>query len=462
MTDQAAAAERPAPPKFVTGSTMRHVVVMTAMASAGLLAIFFVDFLSLLYVSWLGDRAATAGVGFATVVFFFSISINVGLMIAVSAIVSRALGAGEKERARELAAASLSIMTLASAAISLIVMAALPLILPLLGAQGRAYDVAHRFLMISLPSTALMALGMGWSSTLRAAGDARGAMTVTLIGGAVAAVLDPLLIFGLHLGVDGAAISTVVSRIVSAWFGYRGAVLVHDLVARPTLAAIRRHAGVVTGIAGPAVLTNLASPVAIAFVTRTVAQFGDAAIAASAIIDRVVPLAFGGIFALTGAIGPILGQNWGAERYDRMRGAFKDSLFFVVAYVVCVWIVLVALRDVIVFVFAATDETADLLRLFTVISGPTWLFMGFLFTANSAFNNLGFPFYATFFNWGRATAGTIPFAIAGAAIGDAAGVMIGFSSGVALFGVAAVLVARRCIERLERAAKPIEAAAGAS
>ena len=78
---------------------MRHVVVMTATGSIGLVAIFVVDLLSLLYISWLGEPALTAGVGLATIVLFFAISINVGLMIAVGALVSRALGAGDPARA---------------------------------------------------------------------------------------------------------------------------------------------------------------------------------------------------------------------------------------------------------------------------------------------------------------------------------------------------------------------------
>jgi Na+-driven multidrug efflux pump len=77
------------PPRFVTGSTMRHVAVMTGTGSVGLVAVFAVDLLSLLYVSWLGDPTLTAGVGLATIVLFFAVSINVGLMIAVGALVSR-------------------------------------------------------------------------------------------------------------------------------------------------------------------------------------------------------------------------------------------------------------------------------------------------------------------------------------------------------------------------------------
>ena len=78
------AADATAPPRFVVGSTMRHVLVMTGTGAAGLVAIFIVDLVSLLYISWLNDPSLTAGVGLATVVMFFTISINVGLMIPSS------------------------------------------------------------------------------------------------------------------------------------------------------------------------------------------------------------------------------------------------------------------------------------------------------------------------------------------------------------------------------------------
>ena len=58
---------------------MRHVIVMTAASSVGLMAIFAVDLLSLLWVSRLGDPKLTAAVGFATQVLFFSVSISIGL-----------------------------------------------------------------------------------------------------------------------------------------------------------------------------------------------------------------------------------------------------------------------------------------------------------------------------------------------------------------------------------------------
>ena len=79
---------------------MRHVVVMTLTGAIGLMAIFLVDLLSLIYVSHLGDTFLTAAVGYASTVMFFAMSINIGMVIATTAVVARALGAGDREGAR--------------------------------------------------------------------------------------------------------------------------------------------------------------------------------------------------------------------------------------------------------------------------------------------------------------------------------------------------------------------------
>ncbi len=176
MTEASPLAEGAAPARpqavFVTGSTMRHVLVMTATGAVGLMAIFLVDFLSLLYVSWLGDPAATAGVGFATVVMFLAVSVNIGFIIAVGALAGREIGAGNRPRARELAGSAITLMALTAGVVTAILLALSPWLLTRLGATGAAYDVAWRFLLIAMPSNLLMALGMGYSGALRAVGDA--------------------------------------------------------------------------------------------------------------------------------------------------------------------------------------------------------------------------------------------------------------------------------------------------
>ncbi|HEY8005785.1 MAG TPA: MATE family efflux transporter [Methylocella sp.] len=433
---------------FTQGSTMRHVIVMTSATSLGLMSIFLVDLLSLLYVSWLGDSKLTAAVGFASQVLFFSVSINIGLSIAIGALVSRALGSGDRTRARRLAASGLVHVFLIAALVSCAAWMMRREILTLFGASGVTLDVASAYLAITLPATVFLGLGMGLASILRAAGDAKRSMYVTLAGALTTAALDPLFIFGFGLGVTGAAIVTLISRFVFIAVGLNGAVLKHDLVAKPSRAAARLDLAPVMGIAIPAILTNLAAPAANAYTMRIFSHFGEAVVAAFAIVDRLNPMAFGVLFALSAAVGPIMGQNLGAKLIPRVRQVLTDCLTFAALYVIAVAILLRLTAPMIVKLFHAQGETADLLLFVCAYGGALWFFLGAIFVANAAFNNLGFPLLSTLFNWGRATLGTVPFVSIGTARFGAEGGYVGLILGSALFGAGAVIAAYYVTARL--------------
>lgn len=451
---QATSDEQPTTPVFVQGSTMRHVLVMTGTGAAGLIAIFIVDLVSLLYISWLNNPSMTAGVGVATVVMFFTVSINVGLMIPIGALVSRALGARRYEDARRLATSGSLLMAFFAAAVSIIALPFLPMILSAMGATGQAFEVARSFLWIALPTNVLMAFGMAFSTVLRAAGDAKRSMYATLSVAVVTVLLDPILIFALDLKANGAAITINLARVAYLYVGYRYLTRTHRLLVRPDIRSIIKDAGPFFAIGIPAILTNIAAPVSNAFFTGIMAQFGDQAIAASAIIDRVTPVSFAGVFALAGAIGPVLGQNWGAHRFDRMRQTLKDSLTFMIVYVLGVWLVLFLLQVPITMAFNAPPITAELVQFFCQLSGFIWFFISLVFVANASFNNLGYPFLSTFFNWGRATLGMIPFAYYGALVAGPKGALVGIGAGSIVFGIAAIITAFWTIRRLERQAVP--------
>lgn len=443
-----------APGKFTQGSTLRHVLVMTATGVVGLMAIFVVDFLNLFYISLIGRQELTAAVGYASALFFFLTSIGIGFSIGIAALVSRALGARDRERARRLAASGTTIVAISMTLIGAAMMISLDPLLAWLGANGVTRDIAERFLLITLPSTPFLGLGMAYSSILRSVGDARRAMWVTLGGGIAAAALDPLFIFGFGLGIDGAAIATVLARVIFAIVGIMGAVGVHRLVARPRLNHVIADGHSLSTIALPAILTNVASPIANGYVTSALSSYGEPAIAAWTVIGRLSPLAFAGVFALSGAVGPIIGQNLGANQIHRVRSTLTNSLVLTGLYVLIVWLGLIAAEDVIVRYFSASDEAASLIRFYCNIVAGTFLFMGALFVANAAFNTMGAALIATFFNWGRATLGTIPFVILGGQMAGARGVMLGQGVGGVVFGIAAVAVAYWIIERKGRSIRP--------
>lgn len=430
---------------------MRHVAVMAATGAVGLVAIFAVDLVNLFYISLLGHQQIAAAVGFSGVVGFFQTSVSIGLMIGVGAVVSRAIGAGHPLLARRLGTSSLALMAAAGLVVGLATVAVLGPILTALGARGETRDLAFSYLLITAPSLPLLALGMGASALLRAAGEAKAAMNITLLAALATAVMDPILIFGLHMDLQGAAVSMVASRLLMAVLSLRF-VARRGLAAWPASAgALLRHAGgdgaMVLRVAGPAILTNLATPVGAAFVTRSMAGFGAQAVAGQATVDRITPVAFGIVYALSGAVGPIIAQNLGAGRLDRVRATLRDSLVFVLAAVTVAWAILAAAQNLLVWAFSAPPETAALIRLFCDFTAAGFLFSGALFVGNAAFNNMGFPLLATGFNWGRATLGTIPFVAVGAQYGPA-GVMIGQALGGVLFGIGAAIAAFVVVGRM--------------
>jgi len=434
-------------PKFVTGSLLRHILVMSGTGGIGLGAIFMSDLANIAFLSWLNDQAVLAAVGYASSILFLMISIGIGLSIASAALVSRALGEGHRARACRLSVNAHILNFVAGVVAAVAVYLTIPPLLSMLGASGRTHALAADYLYILAPSIPALTVAMTSAAVLRAVGDARRAMNITLYGAVVNTILDPIFILVMGLGIEGAAWATVVARVTFSLVGLYGVVAVHKLYARPRLADIAADVPVFATIAVPAILTNVATPFSNAYVTATIAHHGDGAVAGWAIIGRILPVAFGAIYALSSSIGPIIGQNYGARRGDRVREALTLALGVNVAFTLAAWIVLAASSSSLTRLFGATGDAAALIALFNYWLAPLFLFMGALFVVNAIFNTLGFAHYATLLNWGRATLGTIPLVHLGGMFG-AEGVLAAHMAGGILFGIVAVWLCRRVLDRL--------------
>lgn len=452
-----AGAEAPSrpPAKFVTGSLLRHILIMSGAGGIGLGAIFLSDLANIVFLSWLDDQAVLAAVGYASSILFLTTSIGIGLAIAATTLVSRALGEGRRLRAARYSVnahlANLAAGVLAAA----VVYVSIPWLLTALGAVGRTHDLAARYLFILTPAMPALTLAMTSASVLRSVGDARRAMNVTLYGAVVNTILDPIFILAMGLGIEGAAWATVVARIVFMIVGLYGVVAVHGLIARPRLPAFLADVPAFAKVAVPAILTNVATPASNAYVTAAIAIYGDGAVAGWAIIGRILPVAFGAIYALSSSIGPIIGQNYGAGEADRVRQTFRLGLWVSAAFTFVAWIILALISSWLVRLFGATGDAAALIALFNYWLAPLFAFMGALFVANAVFNTLDHPHYATLLNWGRATLGTIPFVYAGSLLAGAEGVLAGHMVGGVLFGVLSVWLGSRVLDKLLARLEPV-------
>jgi Na+-driven multidrug efflux pump len=413
---------------FTRGSTMRHVLVMTSTSAAGLLAMFSVDMVDMYFLTQLGEQELAAAVGFGGVLLHFVVAISIGLQIAMGALVARSEGAHR----RDLAGRYCSSALIFNGGIALLICANVWFwqeeLLVFFGASGQTLDYAVSYTRILLPNMPVLVLGMSAAAAVRALGDARRAMWATLVGSLVNALLDPLFIFTFGWGIEGAAFASVVARIVVLLVAWHALVVVHKLPRRPQLQQLREDIAPILNIAAPAMLTNLATPIGGSFVLKSMAQFGDGAVAGAAIMGRISPVAFAAVFALS----------------------LFNAMLFNVAYVLLVWLILWQLADLIITGFSAGPEAADLIRFYTHYLVAAFLFTGGLFIANASFNNLHRPRLATAFNFARVFLGVIPAVYLGASWYGPRGVLAGEAVGSVVFGLVGVVAVFVFINRLER------------
>ena len=158
--------------KFVTGSLMRHVVTMSLSGALGLSFTFLVDFLALWWISQLRIEAQMAAVGIAGTIQFGIMSMGIGMMIGAVALVARAIGMGDRPKARRIATTAMMLTLGVQVMVSLLIWVFRRQILAASGAEGEVLALAEHFLAITLPSMPLIAAGIMASSILRAVGDA--------------------------------------------------------------------------------------------------------------------------------------------------------------------------------------------------------------------------------------------------------------------------------------------------
>lgn len=435
--------------RFLTGPTMGHVWRMALSGTAGITFVFLVDVVNLFWISQVGDTSIVAAMGFAFAIQFFSVSFGIGFMIAAMALVSRSIGQGRILLSKEQAVSCMLISAFLQCCVAFVFILFRDELVALNGASGQTASLTSRYLLLSLFSLPVMSIGMIGSATLRANGDAIRAMAVTLASGAVSILTDPILIYWLDLGLDGAAISIWISRFVMAVVALFFLTKSYNLLIRPSINSVMITFKPFLYLAIPAIFTQLAIPFGNFVLTGVMAGFGDSAVAAWAVINRLTAFSFGGIFSLSTSIGGIFGQNYGALKYSRIQTTFRDALMFCFIYTLIIWVILIVSGIKIAELFMLDKEGTSLVRIFTQVGVAGFFFTGMSFVTTAAFNNLGKPFWGTAINWFREGAITLPVAIFFSSVFFAPGVIFAQTFVACITGSFSVVLGFWFVSRLK-------------
>ena len=368
------------PAKLVSGSIPRHLVSQTMPMVIGVAAIMSIGIVDAFFIGQLG-RDALAAISFIFPVSVAITSLGVGIMVGINSVVARALGEGDHERAARRANFGIVFAAgcgaLMGAALWLLIdpifaaMNAPAHLMPLIRAYMQPYAVGFPLILII----------MGFNGVLRGQGEARRTSTISIAYAAANWVLDPLLITGVFgfdgFGMAGAAYASVIGWgigvVVALW-------LIRSTALPFSIALVREcrlveSAKAITKVALPAAFSNAINPLGLSILTALAALEGEAAVAGFGAAGRLQGFVIVPLLGLSGAIGGIVGQNWGAGRIDRAREAALWAAGFCVLWGLVVAIAMVFAGEQFARLF--TDDPAVIAEFALYLEIAAWGYAGF-------------------------------------------------------------------------------------
>ena len=263
-----------------------------------------------------------------------------GMLIGIgaTALISLKLGQQKRDEAEKILGTAFAMTVILGIGISAIVLIFLDPILRFLGATPDVFVYAKQFSTVILIGATFQFISFGLNNIIRAEGFPKISMATMLFSAGVNTILNPLFIFGLHWGVIGSAMATVTTQVMVSAF-----IIYHFTVGRSNLKLYRKYIRVDTELLGkitaiglsPFLLQLAASVVLFIFNNHLLEYGGEMAVAAMGVINRCAMMLMMPIFGINQGAQPIIGYNYGAKKYDRVKTTLR--LAATAATLICIF-----------------------------------------------------------------------------------------------------------------------------
>ena len=296
-------------------------------------------------------------IGFPIMLVIMACAMLVG--IGSTSLISIKLGEQKKDEAELIMGNGMILLILISLLITIPGLLFLNPLLKLFGASDLVLPYANDYLRIILLGTVFQSIGFGMNNFIRAEGNPRIAMFTMLIGAILNTILDPIFIFVFQWGIKGAALATILSQAVSAvwvlyyFLGGRSHLKIHVKNLRLNLSIVRR----IAAIGSPPFAMQLAASVLSIIMNRSLNFYGgDVAISGMGVINSIAMMILMPIFGINQGVQPIIGYNYGAKKFDRVKTALKLGIIGATAVVVVGFIITRLFPQQIIAVFNKEDR----------------------------------------------------------------------------------------------------------
>ncbi|TGE33728.1 MATE family efflux transporter [Desulfosporosinus sp. Sb-LF] len=299
-----------------------------------------------------------------------------GMLIGLGAtsVISIRLGQQKREEAEQIVGNAFILLLGISLMIMVLGFLFMDPLLVVFGASSEVLPYAKQYLNVLLWGAVFQTIGFGMNNFIRAEGNPKVAMYTMILGAVLNTILNPIFIFGLHLGVAGSALATVISQFITAIW-----VLSYFLGNRALLKIRLRNLKLrwvfvkdilAIGIS-PFSMQLVGSVVAVLFNQTLVNYGGDLSIAAMGVINSITMLIFMPIFGIGQGAQPILGYNYGARNYDRVKRTLQLSVMGATGVMVIGFLMVELFPTAIMSLFSQDPELIQIgsfgLRVFLVM-----------------------------------------------------------------------------------------------
>lgn len=401
---------------ILEGKVGKALFELTVPMIFGILGLVAFNLADTYFVGRLGTIQMAALAFTFPVVLVFN-SINLGIGIGASVVISKAVGMKERNRVVRLTTDSLSLGFLI--AVSALILGELTIdpLFGLLGADKEVMPYISKYMRIWYAGVPFVVIPMVGNNAIRALGDTKTPSMIMMIAAGMNILLDPILIFGIGsippLGVAGAALATVLSRSVTFSvalyvLGFREQVL---SLQNLRLIEVFESWKAILFIGLPNAIAKMIIPIGAGIITGLIAGLGTEAVAGFGVATRVEYFTMAVILALSSIIPVFVGQNFGAKKLDRIRKGFWISERFSVIFGVGMYAALFVLAKPIASIFTASDEVSKVIVSYLRIVPLGYGFQGILLISNGALNALHMPFKASLANLIQMMVVYVPLAI---------------------------------------------------
>jgi putative MATE family efflux protein len=364
---------------------------------------------------YIGHGIGALGIGGTTIAFpvmLIMMAFSMLIGIGANSLVSIRLGQNRKEEAEGIFGNALVLLIISSLALTIIGLVVLEPFLKLMGASDQILPYAKDYLEIILIGGVFQSIGMGMNNFIRSEGNPKIAMYTMLIGALINTVLDPVFIFVFHWGMKGAALATILSQAVSAiWviaYFLRGKSLLRIEIKYLKLKA--SYIGNILALGAAPFAMQIAASVLNFIMNKNLGAYGgDLAISGMGIVNSITTLMIMPIFGINQGVQPIIGYNYGAMKFDRVKEAYRLSVIFATIIVVLGWIVTRLFPEQLVYLFNNKDTELISFSTFAIKRFLIFLpIIGFQIVSSNYFQAIGKPKHSAFLGLSRQVLILIP------------------------------------------------------